>query len=481
MTVADKMRTQAAPTGMAEATGDPTWDTSWTDADESGTPKTEIRPESEDDHIARVVAVTGELVSSMPRDEGLFVIEQMIESETKRLYGRGLKAPDIAAYVRDIIGRVGFPLPEQALRRAVTRAITEEVASAGRLDFTATGYIRRLKEEVRRWDDADRFAFGIDGLDDSFGRLLPGELLVLVGAQGSMKSSLMLTGIEHYLQNNQNGTVMLFSLDMAPEVIAERLLQREMRATADRVRWHVKNETESFKCAMKKIRERYADRLLIYGSEAPTAQLMGRQERMTIDDLKNEVEAYMPSLVAVDYLTLLRKPRQSDLDCVNEVIPVIKEMAQKYGIMFLLLSQMGRASKQLQAAGSLYSGSAKGGGIVEELANAQIDLFKDAPIEPYGAPRIIATVSKTRRGVKFLQEALNVINEGKAQLVTDGIIGKKTLAALAEHSDALRSLCAVILWQRTLYYQSPAASKETFRTFLRGWINRLARLWQTCQ
>ena len=394
MTMADKMRTETAQTETAEG---PTWDTSWTDEDD--TPKPEIRPESEDDHVARVVAVTSELVSSMPHDEGLFVIEQMIESETKRLYGRGLKAPDIAAYVRDIIGRVGFPLPEQALRRAVTRAITEEVASAGRLDFTATGYVRRLKEEVRRWDDSDKFGFGIEELDNSFGRLLPGELLVLVGAQGSMKSSLMLTGIEQYLTTNQNGTAMLFSLDMAPEVIAERLLQREMHATADRVRWHVKNETEVFKCAMKKIRERYADRLLIYGSEPPGSQLLGKCERMTIEDVRREVEAYMPSLVAVDYLTLLRKPRQSDLDCVNEVMPTLKELAQRYGIMFLLLSQMGRASKQLQASGSLFSGSAKGGGIVEELANAQIDLFKDAPTEPYGAPRIIATVSKTRRGV----------------------------------------------------------------------------------
>ena len=119
-----------------------------------------------------------------------------------------------------------------------------------------------------------------------------------------MKSSLMLTGIEQYLTTNQNGTAMLFSLDMAPEVIAERLLQREMHATADRVRWHVKNETESFKCAMKKIRERYADRLLIYGAEAPTAQLLGRCERMTIDDLKNEVEASHAPLVRADYLTL---------------------------------------------------------------------------------------------------------------------------------------------------------------------------------
>ncbi len=392
--MADKMRKIATET--AEAAEDTTWDTSFTD--ESGTGQaSESEPES--DHTARVVAAIRELISSMPRDDSLFVIEQMIESETKRLYGRGMKAPDIAAYVRDIVGRVGFPLSEQALRRAVTRAITSEVTSAGRLDFTATAYVRRLKEEVKRWDDADKFSFGIDALDDSFGRLLPGELLVLVGAQGSMKTSLMLSGIEHYLMANPNGTVMLFSLDMAPEVVAERLLQREMRTTADRVRWHVKNETESFKCAMKKIRERCADRLLLYGSEAPVAQLTGRQERMTIDGLKNEIETYMPSLVAIDYLTLLRKPRQSDLDCVNEVMPTLKEMAQRYGIMFLLLSQMGRASKQLQASGSLFSGSAKGGGIVEELANAQIDLFKDAPIDPYGAPRIVATVSKTRRGV----------------------------------------------------------------------------------
>ena len=86
-----------------------------------------------------------------------------------------------------------------------------------------------------------------------------------------------------------------------------------------------------------------------------------------------------------------------------------------------------------------------------------------------------------RRGVKFLQEALNIANEGKDQLVTDGIIGKKTLAAVAEHLDALRPICAITLWRRTLYYQSLAANKETFRAFLRGWINRLAKLWERCR
>ena len=88
-----------------------------------------------------------------------------------------------------------------------------------------------------------------------------------------------------------------------------------------------------------------------------------------------------------------------------------------------------------------------------------------------------------RQGVKFLQEALNVMNEDKDkdQLVTDGIIGKKTLAAVAERASSLRSLCAVVLWQRTLYYQSLTADKAAFRAFLRGWINRLARLWERCR
>ena len=90
-----------------------------------------------------------------------------------------------------------------------------------------------------------------------------------------------------------------------------------------------------------------------------------------------------------------------------------------------------------------------------------------------------------RQGVKFLQEALNVINKDedkdKDQLVTDGIIGKKTLAAVAEHSSSFRSLCDVVLWQRTLYYQSLVADKAAFRAFLRGWINRLARLWERCR
>jgi len=81
-----------------------------------------------------------------------------------------------------------------------------------------------------------------------------------------------------------------------------------------------------------------------------------------------------------------------------------------------------------------------------------------------------------RTSVKFLQEALNLFGAG---LVVDGIIGKKTLEALRSVHN-VRGLCAVVLWVRALYYLSLANTKPTMRAFLRGWLNRLAKLWQTC-
>ncbi len=80
-----------------------------------------------------------------------------------------------------------------------------------------------------------------------------------------------------------------------------------------------------------------------------------------------------------------------------------------------------------------------------------------------------------RQGVKFLQEALNLYGCG---LAVDGVIGPVTLNALSSVENT-RVLCAVVLWRRVLYYLSLANTKPTMRAFLRGWLNRLAKLWQT--
>jgi len=80
-------------------------------------------------------------------------------------------------------------------------------------------------------------------------------------------------------------------------------------------------------------------------------------------------------------------------------MPDLVEMAAEYGIQMILLSQMSRAAKTAQVAGVASGGNAKGGGDVEDMATAVIDLFRDFPEAPGAMPNIIATVSKTRRGV----------------------------------------------------------------------------------
>ena len=79
-----------------------------------------------------------------------------------------------------------------------------------------------------------------------------------------------------------------------------------------------------------------------------------------------------------------------------------------------------------------------------------------------------------RQGVKFLQEALNMLGE---DLSVDGIFGQKTMHAAWEHALPATKILSALLWQRARYYNDIVARNPDRRVFLHGWLNRLARLW----
>lgn len=335
------------------------------------------------------IAAARDIVSSLDGKAAKGFAEDVLLEEAKRLFSFGIPGADIVQHLSTKAAQIGIAFSKTELRRVVAKAVATESERYVSSPTTAA-YIRDLAEEIRSWEEGERFSFGIPALDDAFGRLCPGEVLVLVGAQGAMKTSLLLTGLENYIANT-SGSVLFFSLDMKPEEIIERRLMRAMNMGAQDVRWHIRNDSALFNDCASSLNKADDGRFVILGNKSAS--------RFTAETVCQKITSTMPSLVAIDYLTLLRRPKQSDLDCVNEAMPMLKAVAQEYGIMMIILAQMGRASKQLQASGSLYSGSAKGGGIVEELANAQVDVFKDAPVNELALPRIIATVAKTRRGV----------------------------------------------------------------------------------
>ena len=91
-----------------------------------------------------------------------------------------------------------------------------------------SSHLDDLEKEVLSWGDSYAFNFGISLLDGAWGGLMPGELGVLVGAQGSMKTSLAIKGIINFLQNNPHGSALVFSLDMTPQEFASRFLLRDL-------------------------------------------------------------------------------------------------------------------------------------------------------------------------------------------------------------------------------------------------------------
>ena len=320
-----------------------------------------------------------------------FIVLQEFASTAERLYGQGWKPMDI----RDHVAEMNAALLEDALpREDVDAAVTErleEMQGRVRKECDSPGeHIVRLRKEVQSWGDSYAFTLGIQPLDNAWGGLMPGELGVLVGSQGSMKTSLALNGVEHFLRENPKATVLFFSLDMTAEELSARLIMRDLGVSLPEMYGMMREKSQQYLDAEQRFGQATKGRLKILGN--------GYKKRWTIEGFEYQVALRNPDLVMVDFLTCLKRPGQSDLEAVEDIMPRVQGITQKMRIKTLLLSQMGRASKSDQAKGVI-GGHSKGGGIVEELAHAEIELFKDAPAEEGEKPRIVATVTKTRRGV----------------------------------------------------------------------------------
>jgi len=247
-----------------------------------------------------------------------------------------------------------------------------------------------LESYIRSWADFPAFGFGIRALDDATGGILPGEICILTGAPGTMKTSLALCAVDDFVSRTEEGSVVYCSVDMARREITHRMIEREARIPQAVVRSMVEKNDPEMDTIRKMITEKYNARLVILGHGKTDSQ------RMTVSRLLHECLKRQPQLVVIDYLTRLKEPGQSDLEFVECAMPRILDHAHQYETSFLVLSQMSRSSRAEQATGRI-GGHGKGGGLVEELAHTEIELLQQ-PVEG-DKPMVIAAVTKARRGV----------------------------------------------------------------------------------
>ncbi|OUO91842.1 DnaB-like helicase C-terminal domain-containing protein [Cloacibacillus sp. An23] len=251
---------------------------------------------------------------------------------------------------------------------------------------TSGQHLAKLTSEVAEWKNLEGYGFGVVELDRAYGGLYPGEMMALVGAPGSMKTSLALNAVDDFMyQMPLDSRLLFFSLDMPPQTVIARRLMREMNCFQSELYRMVHDKHPAVKEAYGRILERDAGRF----------RLIGRPrggEPYSWDQAANIIIQVAPDLVIIDYLTLIGKYR-SELEAVYDLVPKIVSLKEDLGIAVILLSQMGRSSKAAQKSGS--GGHAAGGHYVEDAADVEIELLKDE--SEGGETAIVATVTKTRK------------------------------------------------------------------------------------
>lgn len=244
--------------------------------------------------------------------------------------------------------------------------------------------IKDIEEENNVLSEKDYIRTGIDRLDEAIGKIKPGDICVITGGPGSMKTSLALQILETYLNRTERGIAYYCSVDMKPREIMMRILERESQMDEEEIIRSSKYNKELYKEFIEKVIKKYSSRVYINGNDI--------RKNMNLEEFIKNVHKRMPKIVIIDYLTRLKDMNESDLKFVERAMPKIQRSAQEYGIVYIILNQMSRQSRQNQIEGYM-GGHSRGGGIVEELASVELELMKE---EDSG--RIICGIMKARHG-----------------------------------------------------------------------------------
>lgn len=309
--------------------------------------------------------------------------------EARRYLSMGFAPLDA---IRAITYTVKLPmeLSRDEIKGAVRVALKEAKKNVTHVVVTdPVEYRARLLAEIKSWGNMAQFRMGIPNVDEQYaGGIYPGEVAVLVGSEGSMKTSLTLHAIDDYLRNTK-GLVLYFSLDMEASKVELRRIMSKMDCTEKLAMAQMVAGTDTYAEAVGEL-DAYGNRFLLVDGQWTLP--------MMVDLIKTEI----PDVVVVDYLTAV-SGYQSELECTRAVMPVLKELARSEKITFLLLNQMSRMEKINQKNG-VTMGNGMGGSIVEQRADFVYSLLKDAPID--GHSNLVLTVAKNRRGLNGKSFAL---------------------------------------------------------------------------
>lgn len=229
----------------------------------------------------------------------------------------------------------------------------------------------RLQERHSRGGGIDGVTTSLHDLDAVLNGLRPGSLYILAARPKMGKTTLALN-IAEWVALELGKAVGLWSFEMQPEELGDRMLSSQADVDAGRVRRGDLDDTDwaNVTSAMRKIRG--AQILVTRPRTARVEHLIAQARRQ---------HAKTPfGLIVIDYLQLIHVTGENRAQAYGDVTRALKMMASELGVPVLLLSQLNR-QLETRTDKRPIPADLRDSGAIEQDADAVIFIYRDEVYE----------------------------------------------------------------------------------------------------
>lgn len=204
---------------------------------------------------------------------------------------------------------------------------------------------------------------GLRELDNVWAGFFPGELTILAA-----RPSMGKTALAQYMALQFPNPVVIFSIEMKKEYLADRYLAAELNTNLDNLRRGIVPRDKLKNLDL----DNYNDKIFIDDtSRIATFDVMAQSRRLK--------RKHGLGLVIVDFLTLLsddREGRESDHQRVNRITRTLRDIGKSLDIPMLVLAQLSREVESRPDKRPILRDLRESGGI-EEAADNVLFLYRD--------------------------------------------------------------------------------------------------------
>jgi replicative DNA helicase len=300
------------------------------------------------------------------------------------------KAQTIAeiAYRDNLAPEVALEKAEQLIYGIAEKRVTRDFRS---LEDVLTDYMEQI--EALQEGEATRYGIptGYMDLDKLLGGFQRTDLIILAARTSVGKTSFALNlavnaAVKH------NATVAIFSLEMAAEQLASRLLSMESGVDSPRIRSANLNEQESRKldAAMN-----HLARAPIWVDDTPSIPIMELRSKARRLSAEHTLD-----MIVVDYLQLVASEGgESRVQELGQISRALKALARELRVPILALSQLSRAVEQRTPHIPQLS-DLRESGALEQDADVVLFIYRDEKYNPDTDKKGVADiiVAKHRNG-----------------------------------------------------------------------------------